>query len=66
MSYTTIGQPAPRVEGPAKVTGATQYSADVALPGTLWVAPCAALYRTPVLSVLIPPGRNRCRGSMSS
>jgi len=25
-----------RVEGPAKVTGATQYTADVALPGTLW------------------------------
>jgi len=36
MSYTTIGQPAPRIEGPAKVTGATQYTADVALPGTLW------------------------------
>jgi CO/xanthine dehydrogenase Mo-binding subunit len=36
MSYTTIGQPAPRVEGPAKVTGAAQYTADVALPGTLW------------------------------
>jgi CO/xanthine dehydrogenase Mo-binding subunit len=36
MSYTTIGQPTPRVEGQAKVTGATQYTADVALPGTLW------------------------------
>jgi len=36
MSYTTIGQPMSRVEGPAKVTGATQYTADVALPGTLW------------------------------
>ena len=36
MSYTIIGQPVPRIEGPAKVTGATQYSADVALPGTLW------------------------------
>ena len=36
MSYTTIGQPTPRIEGPAKVTGATQYTADVALPGTLW------------------------------
>jgi CO/xanthine dehydrogenase Mo-binding subunit len=36
MPYTTIGQPTPRVEGPAKVTGATQYTADVALPGTLW------------------------------
>ena len=36
MSYTTIGQPTPRVEGQEKVTGATQYTADVALPGTLW------------------------------
>ncbi len=36
MVYTTIGQPATRVEGQAKVTGATQYTADVALPGTLW------------------------------
>jgi len=36
MSYTTIGQPTPRIEGPAQVTGATQYTADVALPGTLW------------------------------
>ena len=36
MSYTTIGQPTPRIEGPAKVTGVTQYTADVALPGTLW------------------------------
>jgi CO/xanthine dehydrogenase Mo-binding subunit len=36
MPYTTIGQPTPRVEGRAKVTGATQYTADVALPGTLW------------------------------
>jgi CO/xanthine dehydrogenase Mo-binding subunit len=36
MPYTTIGQSTPRIEGPAKVTGATQYTADVALPGTLW------------------------------
>jgi CO/xanthine dehydrogenase Mo-binding subunit len=36
MSYTTIGQPTPRIEGPAKVTGAAPYTADVALPGTLW------------------------------
>jgi CO/xanthine dehydrogenase Mo-binding subunit len=36
MSYTTIGQPTPRIEGSAKVTGATHYTADVALPGTLW------------------------------
>jgi carbon-monoxide dehydrogenase large subunit len=36
MAYTTIGQPTPRVEGQDKVTGAMQYTADVALPGTLW------------------------------
>ena len=36
MVYTTIGQPATRVEGQEKVTGAMQYTADVALPGTLW------------------------------
>ena len=36
MVYTTIGQPATRVEGQEKVTGAMQYTADVVLPGTLW------------------------------
>ena len=36
MPYTTIGQPTTRVEGQDKVTGTTQYTADVALPGTLW------------------------------
>jgi CO/xanthine dehydrogenase Mo-binding subunit len=36
MSYTTIGQPTARVEGQDKVTGAMRYTADVALPGTLW------------------------------
>src|SRR5256885_11369183 len=36
MMYTTIGKPNARVEGPDKVTGITQYTADVALPGTLW------------------------------
>ena len=36
-SYTVIGQPAPRFDGPLKVTGQAQYSADVVLPGTLWV-----------------------------
>jgi CO/xanthine dehydrogenase Mo-binding subunit len=34
--YTTIGQPTARVEGQEKVTGATQYTADISLPGTLW------------------------------
>jgi CO/xanthine dehydrogenase Mo-binding subunit len=36
MPYTTIGQPTTRIEGYEKVTGATPYTADVALPGTLW------------------------------
>src|SRR5918999_5100367 len=36
MLYTTIGHPTSRVEGQEKVTGITQYTADVALPGTLW------------------------------
>jgi len=36
VSYTTIGRPTARVEGREKVTGATRYTADVALPGTLW------------------------------
>jgi CO/xanthine dehydrogenase Mo-binding subunit len=36
MVYTTIGQPTTRVEGQDKVTGTTQYTADVVLPGTLW------------------------------
>jgi CO/xanthine dehydrogenase Mo-binding subunit len=36
MAYTTIGQPTVRVEGQEKVTGAMRYTADVALPGTLW------------------------------
>src|SRR5262245_49920981 len=36
MEYTTIGQPTTRIEGRDKVTGATHYTADVALPGALW------------------------------
>ena len=36
MVYTAIGQPTTRVEGQEKVTGALRYTADVALPGTLW------------------------------
>src|SRR3954454_16344968 len=31
-----IGAPVPRLEGPAKVTGQSLYTADVSLPGTLW------------------------------
>ena len=35
-AYTTIGKSTPRLEGEEKVTGGTQYTADLALPGTLW------------------------------
>ena len=35
-TFTTIGKPVPRVEGPDKVTGAARYSADIDLPGMLW------------------------------
>ncbi len=35
-AFTNIGQPTPRLEGTEKVTGATRYTADLDLPGTLW------------------------------
>src|SRR5438552_609808 len=35
-AFSVVGRPVPRVEGPDKVTGAAQYSADFLLPGTLW------------------------------
>jgi carbon-monoxide dehydrogenase large subunit len=36
VATSPIGAPVPRVEGPEKVTGRARYTADVALPGTLW------------------------------
>ena len=36
MAGTIIGQPLPRVEAAAKVSGQCQYAADVVRPGTLW------------------------------
>jgi CO/xanthine dehydrogenase Mo-binding subunit len=36
MSYQIIGQPVPRTDNMGKVTGATRYTSDVLLPGTLW------------------------------
>jgi CO/xanthine dehydrogenase Mo-binding subunit len=36
VSYRVIGQPVPRVDGVAKVTGRALYAADVQLPGVLW------------------------------
>ena len=35
-SYTTIGKPITRGEGPDKVSGQALYAADVVLPGMLW------------------------------
>ncbi|MBI4203313.1 MAG: molybdopterin-dependent oxidoreductase, partial [Chloroflexi bacterium] len=35
-TYTAIGQPATRADGPEKVTGQARYSADVPLEGCLW------------------------------
>jgi CO/xanthine dehydrogenase Mo-binding subunit len=36
MAFRVVGQPIARDEGPAKVTGAARYTADVPLPGALW------------------------------
>ena len=35
-SHIIIGKSLPRMEGAQKVTGTAQYTADLALPGTLW------------------------------
>jgi CO/xanthine dehydrogenase Mo-binding subunit len=36
MTYQIIGRPIPRTDNVGKVTGATRYTSDVLLPGTLW------------------------------
>ncbi len=36
MAYQTLGKPIPRVEGLEKVTGTTQFAADLAVPDALW------------------------------
>jgi CO/xanthine dehydrogenase Mo-binding subunit len=36
MTYSAVGKPLGRVEGPAKVTGAATYTADILLPGMAW------------------------------
>ncbi|MEK7228474.1 MAG: xanthine dehydrogenase family protein molybdopterin-binding subunit [Candidatus Binatota bacterium] len=36
MSYRTVGKSVPHIEGVGKVTGTTQYVADLAVPGALW------------------------------
>lgn len=35
-SYTTLGKPVARADGPEKVTGAAKYTLDTQLPGMLW------------------------------
>jgi carbon-monoxide dehydrogenase large subunit len=44
MDSLTIGRPVPRVDGPAKVSGACVYTADVPGAGTLW----GKFYRSPL------------------
>jgi CO/xanthine dehydrogenase Mo-binding subunit len=36
MTYTVVGKPLGRLEGPAKVTGAATFTADVILPEMIW------------------------------
>jgi len=36
LAYQTLGKPVPRIEGLAKVTGTTQFAADLAVPNALW------------------------------
>jgi len=43
MTYTAIGKRIPRLDGPEKVTGQTQYVADLTLPGMVW----GAILRSP-------------------
>jgi CO/xanthine dehydrogenase Mo-binding subunit len=35
-TYQVVGQPTPRIEGAAKVTGQARYAADFSLPDTVW------------------------------
>ena len=44
MAYKTIGKSLPRIEGVGKVTGATQYAADLRFDGLLW----AKVLRSPI------------------
>ena len=43
MTNRVVGKPTRRVEGPDKVTGRQQYSADMAMEGLLWGRYCAVL-----------------------
>ena len=35
-TFTTVGKPVARKDGPEKVTGAAEFTVDVTLPGMLW------------------------------
>ena len=43
MRFTAVGKRVPRLDGPEKVTGRTQYGADITLPDMAW----AAILRSP-------------------
>ena len=43
MKFTAVGKRVPRLDGPEKVTGRTQYGADITLPDMAW----AAILRSP-------------------
>lgn len=57
-----LGQPAPRIEGPAKVSGRARYTTDVNLPGLLYGAilrsqwPAAHIRRVDLTKALAAPG----------
>jgi len=38
MRYRTVGQRVPRLDAPERVTGQTQFGADISLPGLVWGA----------------------------
>ncbi|MBO1113184.1 xanthine dehydrogenase family protein molybdopterin-binding subunit [Bordetella petrii] len=53
-----IGQPSPRIDGPAKVSGAARYTADFMLPGMLHAVPvCATIAHGRIASLDIEAAR---------
>lgn len=43
-SFSSVGRPVGRVDGPEQVTGRARYTADVNLPGQVW----GAILRSPL------------------
>lgn len=62
MRYTVVGKRVPRLDAPDKVTGRTQFGADLSLPNLLWGAVCrsrsphARLRQVNVTKALKMPG----------